>query len=387
MIPVWKLRRELARVRDQLINLPRKIGSLPMRLGEPGRRAAYERHFATITRLGHGRIPASPKPAIFLIYQPGGIAASTFATCNWLVSHGYAPLIVTNSAVSHEDRARLLDHSWQLLERPNFGYDFGGYRDAVRLLAEAGAQPERLIVMNDSVWCPMAPDLMERLEASPADITGLLQDEKVRHGTDGGQPTDRRHVESYFYMIRGSVWKAPAFQAFWRDYKMTDFKPHTIKFGELGFSSRMVDAGLQLSALSRRSIFLDWIEKADDAFLALTLKYAAYGDADLQRAGDRLRDLDSHNPNWRLAVLEHIRRAVNRKRFNSTFPYANEHIFGTLFMKKSRETIFTNQRRAYLSAVRDGMLLPPPKVILDEIVALVEEQFPGEGQADARWKI
>lgn len=375
MVPFWKIKRELNRIKDQFLQLPLTVSSMPGRLREPKRRAAYLREFDTVTKRHAGRLPSGDRIAIFLIFQPNGISPSTIATCEWLVSEGFSPFIVSNCAVSEVDRHRLLDLCWSLLERPNFGYDFGGYQDAIRLLNRDGLQPERLIVMNDSVWAPMRPDLLAQIETNfaEADICGLLHDEKVIHDTRGGQPSKRSHVESYFYLIRRSAWDHPAFQAFWRDYEMTDFKPHTIKYGEIGFSRKMASAGLKLDAFSRRELFLQRLREKDDAFLRQTLLYAAYADPDLIKSARRVAGLDPDSAGWRDAALEHIRRSVNRKRFNASFPFANDHIFGTVFMKKSREPIFVNMRAAYLRALEDGVVSAPPDVIRDEIVALARK--------------
>jgi hypothetical protein len=372
MIPLWKIRRELGRLGSQIVGLPAKVASLPMRLSEPKRRADYERDFDSLTRLTEGTIPARQRIAVFLIYQPKGVAPSVLSTCRWLAAEGYAPFVVSNAPLTDAARNSLASESWRLLERPNFGYDFGGYRDGILLLSRWSLNPERLIVMNDSVWTPMVPDLMARLEAATtdADIVGLLRDEKVRHDNDGGKPTDLYHLESYFYLLTPAALAHPAFSAFWQDYRMTDIKPHTIKYGEIGFSRCMAKTGLRLEALTERSVFLDRLAGMDDAFLDRSLRYAAYADRDIAGAAAQLARRDPTGPGWREAALDHIRRSVNRKRFNVAFPYANDHVFGTLFMKKSREPIFAAMRQSYLRAVADGEVQPPPPEILAEIKAL-----------------
>lgn len=368
-VPFWKLRREVVRLLDQLIRLPQTIAALPRRLREPAKRRTHDRDFDNLTRLSDGDIALTPRIAVLLIYQPNGLAASTVLTCNWLASEGYSPFIVSNSPLRVDDLARLRAVSWRILERENFGYDFGGYRDALRCIERWQLAAERMIVMNDSVWLPMVPGLMRRLEAlaETADIVGLLQDEKVQHDTNGGQPTVRFHLESYFYLFTKTALEAPAFRAFWHSYQMTDSKPFTIKYGEIGFSRQMNAAGLRLDALTRRSLFLAELANKDDAFLIKTLRYAAYADADLAKAAERLTQRDPTEAGWREAALDHMRRAVNRKRFNTTLPYANDKIFGTIFMKKSRETIFCNMRESYLRAVADLEVVPPQKQILFEI--------------------
>lgn len=378
MIPAWKLRREVLRVVQQVATLPSTIVQMPGRLGEPRRRRLHDARFRESVRLREGAVPSGARIAIFLIFQPRGIAPSVLATCDWLVTNGYAPLVVSNCPVADADFEGLAPRCWQLMERPNFGYDFGGYRDAIRFINDGGLSPERLIVMNDSVWFPMRRDVMERLEALPGDIVGLLQDEKVAHDRQGGRPTDRLHLESYFFLIREDAWSSEVFQQFWRDYRMTDFKPNTIKFGEIGFSRTMAAGGLALGALTDRSRFLEGLRDTDAEGLRRILTYAAYADRDI--AAEAARVLADYAPSgdWRDRALAHITRAVNRKRFNASFPLATEEVFGLHFMKKSREPIFSNMRRAYVRLLDDGLVAPPPPEIEAEIRLSVAQAPGGE---------
>jgi hypothetical protein len=375
MIPAWKLRREMLRVARQIASLPRTIVQLPTRLGEPRRRRLHDASFRETVRLRDGAIAPGNRIAVFLIFQPQGIAPSVLATCDWLVTNGYAPLVVSNCPVTDTDFAHLAPRCWQLMERPNFGYDFGGYRDSIRHLNEHGVSPERLIIMNDSVWFPMRGDVMERLEALPQDIVGLLQDEKVAHDREGGKPTDRRHVESYFFLIRPRAWKSEVFQGFWRDYRMTDFKPHTIKHGEIGFSKKMAAGGLTIAALTDRSRFLAGLRDRDAAHLLRVLSYAAYEDRDIAAEADRVLADYTPTEEWRARAFAHITRAVNRKRFNASFPLATDEVFGIHFLKKSREQIFSNMRRAYVRLLDDGLVQPPPPEIEAEVRAAVARDF------------
>jgi len=92
--------------------------------------------------------------------------------------------------------------SWRVIERPNFGYDFGGYRDGILLLEAWGIAPERLLILNDSIWMPLAPNstLIDRFEAAEgAVIGGILHPDKVRRRVV--KRVRRGFVESYLYLI------------------------------------------------------------------------------------------------------------------------------------------------------------------------------------------
>ncbi len=91
MIPRWKLKRELVRLRDHLVGLPQTIASLPARLSEPQRRRAHDAAFPNNMHLTKGRIELGKRLAVVVLFQPRGIAPSTIETCQGLVAGGYTP--------------------------------------------------------------------------------------------------------------------------------------------------------------------------------------------------------------------------------------------------------------------------------------------------------
>lgn len=367
--PLWKLKRELSRVKNQFIFLPQTVASWPSRALERKRREKYLQDFTSFARETIGAQPLLPKVCIFLIYQPNTVATSIFETIRWMSNSGYAVFCVVNSTLSASDRSALILSSWRVLERPNFGYDFGGYQDAIKILNRDGISPDVVTILNDSIWVFPSSALMEQLEEAikTYDIYGFLVDEKVNHDLSGGTPSKKSHVESYFYIMGSKVWLSSHFQYFWNNYKMTDYKPNTIKYGEIGFSRQMMAAGFRVGVYSSRKKFLEAIREKDNRFIEQTLNYGAYADRDVEKSAKKLEKIPKNSEIWREAALEHIRRAVNRKRFNATFPFANEYIFGTQFMKKSSEPIFSEMRHQYLRAVDDGAIRSHQKVILDEI--------------------
>ena len=102
MIPAWKIQRELETLSQQL-------QSLPERLIGPARQRRLDREFPASVRVDEGGAPLTDKVAIFLVYQPHGMAASVLATCQHLARQGYAVLLVANTPVSAEDRQALRD--------------------------------------------------------------------------------------------------------------------------------------------------------------------------------------------------------------------------------------------------------------------------------------
>lgn len=383
-IPKWKLRREVLRIWYKIVDLPSVILSLPDRLAHKRRLAAHDRNFDTIVQTQEGSVARQAKVVVFLIYQPKGVPPSVFLTLDYLIRNGYAPLIVMNSPILPADAERLRSTSWLLVTRPNFGYDFGGYRDGLRILRQNDPVPERLIIMNDSVWFPMQgdpiPELEARLDENGLDALGLNQDQKVRYHEDGTHHYELRHLESYFYLFSKACIESAAFAAFWDNYRMSSNKPYTIKHGEMGFSKHMMRHGARFEGVLQRSKFVEEIGNCSADFLKIALEYAAYADDNYRRERDELLERFSDDEAWRNDAIAHIRKNALRRPFNTSFCYAADQLFGTMYLKKNSQTYFHDMRQNFLRGVENGMITAPAPEILSEISQLVASHDPATAE-------
>lgn len=364
VIPGWKVRRELARLGQQL-------QAIPEALWEPFAQARHDAAFAKGFPLVQGRQEPGARIALVLCWQPQGLAQSLVEMCTHLVAQDYAPLVVTNAPLSAADQARLLPVAWQILTRPNFGYDFGGYRDGLRHLWRLGLAPQRLVILNDSIWFPLRQDddTLARMESSPADIVGTVLRERG----------DERFLESYFYSIRGEVLSNPAFRAFWDGLRLTSNKYKVIRRGERGFSAAMREAGLQLEGLFTVEDFLSRVETCTAEEMRAILAYAAFVDPVLAREAAALAaDADDPRPGG-LALM---RRILGKAQFYSAFPVAAVRLLGYPVLKKSREPVSGLWRETWLRAVEEGILAPPSTPALNEIRTL--RRIDGPTRATAR---
>lgn len=352
MLPIWKIHRELARFGQQLKGISE-------RLTDPAKQRQLDRYVEAGLPQIDGHIPASNRVALLLVYQPGGIVGSTINTCAWLASAGYSPLVVSNAPISSQDRPRLCEVVWRAVERPNFGYDFGGYRDGLTCLEQWGVAPDELLILNDSVWLPVVPetDLLQRLSLHPSDVAGTIL---RRRGAT-------RFLESYLYRLNRKALTNPGFAAFWAQLRLTSNKYHVIRRGERGFSEAMQAAGLQVAGIYDSAGLSERIAQQDDTFLRLTLRHAAYIDAPLAAERDHLLQRDG--PSWRSDVLAHVTRVLDKRLGYWTFPYAMVHLTGYPLLKKSAEPVSRAWRLAHLAAIEDGALPRPSDAMLAEIRA------------------
>lgn len=351
MIPLWKLRREWARLKQQL-------SALPERLFEPAARRRHDAAFEAGFPVHQGAVAQRGKIALVLIYQPNGVAESLVLMCAHLVAKGYAPLVVSNAPLTIRDHERLLPHAWRLLLRPNFGYDFGGYRDGIRQLARWNITPDRLLVLNDSIWFPLTRDetLISALESSPADLSGTI----LR------QRGEERFLESYCYMIPGKTVSNKAFQSYWNELQITSNKYKVIRRGERGFSRAMRAAGLTLAPVYPYDAFFETLDKQDDHFLRKTLTYAAHAHDEYETVRQRLL-AEPAAPDWRARALAHIRATIPREQPYSAYPFAMVRLFSYPLVKTSNDHVAMLWRDAYLRAIDAGDLPPPIEPIHTEL--------------------
>ncbi|PYF08079.1 rhamnan synthesis protein F [Rhodobacter viridis] len=367
MVPGWKVKRELLRLGAQISGLPR-------RFMEKFARVHYERTRWDKITVTEGPALPGEKYAIFLIYQPGPLPGSILETCRYLVANGYQTVLVSNGTLREEARSELGALCRYVLERPNFGYDFGGYRDGVHFLQQQGLSPAHLVLLNDSIWFPMqaTSDVLARIEALPADITGLLlnlrRNGKMRklHAMFRADKRPFEFLESYLIHLRRSTWESAPFRDYWDTYKQSSSKAFTVKRGELGFSKAMRRAGFSFGAVLRRDDFIAAIREKGEPFLDKTLRYAAYSDeAFLKGAMDLAKSHGDETLCERKRA--HVIKVALRRRVNASFCWATEEIFGTHFIKKHNGVLFQRSREKYLEAVDAGDLQVDAPAALDEI--------------------
>lgn len=363
----WKLRRELNRIGQQLRGIPEFFT-------EPWQRWRHDAQRDATLQAQDGAIALGPKVALLLLYQPRGVAASTVWTCQHLVSKGYSPLIVSNAPLSASDRNALAPHVWRMAQRPNFGYDFGGYRDGIWLLNHWGVAPEVLIILNDSIWFPLqgSETLIDRMEASPAQFVGALQLDPLR-ATAGIPAKKRPFFGSFFLMAQRGAWQHPAFQGFWRRYRITSNKYKTIRRGERGLSHALMDAGLRCEAMYTRGQLDDHMRGLDAPALRALLSDLVTIDDRLDR--ERLQCLAETDdaPNWKERALDLALRVTEKQNVLATAPITSLTQFEVPYLKKARDWNNLRALGVIQSRVEQAVLPAPHPSIWAEIKAVVAQ--------------
>ena len=246
-LPWWKLRREIARLGAQAIALPPELA----------RRLYFRRWYDLVTaraiRRSPGALPLGPEVGIYLIFPAKGVLPSHLHMLAEMRAQGIAPVVVSNLPLSEADRTRLLPEVAQIVERPNVGYDFGGYRDGVLGLAEALPRVERLWLLNDSAWLvPQPKSWFAEARALGTDVMAAssnyamprVDPARFREITWHHATAHRNfHYASYALGFGPRVLRDPAFLRYWRRLDIRNDKTRTVRRGEIGLSQFVLKRG------------------------------------------------------------------------------------------------------------------------------------------------
>ena len=242
MPPWWKIRRELVRPFWQLASLPIRFGSLV--LG----RWYYDTFLRKHRRIENGSYSLSSKICIYVVYPTTPECASQLVAIKSLQQDGFSVLVVSNKYLEESLRQKILSFASVLIERVNFGYDFGAYREGVLYLYENELDKKltHLMLMNDSCWYPMSsvswPALAMSLEK---DFVGATSAHGVSRRKLDSDPQKHWfinkahrnfHYASYALMIGPKVLQEPRFKNFFLKLPLTSTKKFTVRRGEVGLT-------------------------------------------------------------------------------------------------------------------------------------------------------
>ena len=251
--PMWKVRRELNRVGLQIDDFALRIFGISLT-------GLYLRIFINPkVKCANGALTIDDRVAIYMIFPSDGLLVSHVIALDYIIQCGYVPVVVSNLPLDAKAQKVIQTKSAFLVMRPNFGYDFAAYRDALKALGGVTDRLKYLAILNDSVWFPLHPqnNWFAEAEATGYDFVGSVfhcamdpdfawDFSKDAWHTDSDYP--HFHYGSYSLLISGDVVRSPQFVQFWRDYRATNDKTKTIIGGEIGLSRTVISAGFSHGA-------------------------------------------------------------------------------------------------------------------------------------------
>lgn len=328
-----------AKIGREFQRLRRQLGGAHWYLSGGWQRRRYDARRAETVRVSEGNAPWRDEAAIVLLYQPAGISAATLFTLSWLRAGNVAAVAVSNLPLATGDRELLQRHCSLVIERPNLGYDFGGYREGIMTLIERGLPARALYVMNDSIWFPLreSTDVLQRARACPSDLYGLLCNEVTRGGK-------RRYLQSYFFRFGRLLLHSKEFRDYWRHLPLMNDKHQVVHRCERRLTGHFTDRGFSLGFRHHSRDLTEALLALDDDGLADAARF-------MMDAGgkDRARLAPLLGSSLPFAQIRpDIEALIRDRRVQSTFSAAHPGVLmqmGVPFLKKADTEPLRAQRR------------------------------------------
>lgn len=354
---MWKLKRELGRVAEQ-------ISAIPLLVFEPIRQIFYDHDFDNKVVVHYGQKTLGRQVAIFLIYQPAGLMASTYLTIDHLVESGFDPVVVSNCSLSVGDIERLKEKSSLVIERENFGYDFGGYRDAVWLLRKHKVHCDSTLFLNDSVWFPVFNDtqmLREMIEADAEYVGTQAFGETTSSGIFDG------FFGSYCFLIKKPLLYSAAFSEYWDNYRLSSSKEIVLRRGERRFSRKMLEASNKSIAIYSYDRFVNLIAGMCVEDTRRALEDLIVWDDVLHKRKIQLLQEKKCDDHWVADAKMLIILLSKSKNFIGSSPVISLTKLGFPMIKKNKEMLYTRARQTIVESIDSGRISGLNQIVENEL--------------------
>ena len=242
-----KLLREIHRIVKQFFFLPRYI--INFLFGT----FYYDNFLAKFKKIYSGNLLQNKNIVIFLIFPDCGLSKSHLRTLRYFIKNNFTPLVVSNFPISKKDKNMLLQNCWTLIERKNYGHDFGGYRDGILFLSEKIKDLDKLILINDSTWFPIIDDnsFIDFIDNSNLDFISAtshygfkrLRLPLTKNGLYKPQfnfNNKNFHYASYVLSFSKKILKDKSFFKFWKNLRLSGAKNIVVRRGEIGLTQFVV---------------------------------------------------------------------------------------------------------------------------------------------------
>jgi hypothetical protein len=345
----WKVRRELTQLKNRLVFLALR----PFEI-------LYAKRLKTKEVSGEplrGAVNRQPQEryAIFVIYQPTGLKGSTIETLNYLSESGYYCCVVANGGLPETSVEALNSFPGVLIQRPNFGRDFGAYQAGWHYLRDKKYRLAEILFLNDSVWFPMLfeTDVFEGIDRNHANVTAFSNLGRI------SQSPDALLLASYFLHFRGTAQVLSLLDGFWRSYVASNFHHYTMKAGERHLSNLIKSSGLKWDALFTNQALYEALDACSNEELYRVLKFASYQDATLSQYGEsivRAYNQESGKDHWRIQALAHAWQVLDRRSGLASFSVGCLSLLRLDCIKRGSTVLQRQARRAISEAHEHGHL-------------------------------
>lgn len=359
-LSVWKIKRELDRMFQQF----RAFCMRPIYLVK---QSAHDRTKEKHTTITPGHLPLCSAVVIFVIYQPNGLSRSVFHTLKHIISEGFSPFVVLNSPITGREFDELRAQSAMVMERPNFGYDFGGYRDAMMYISALEHKLDCVGFLNDSIWYPVfdSCDHLKLMKALDGDLIGYSCSKTF-------EPLTKQHLDSYFFMFKGSKFlRSKQVTDFWTSLRVASNRYFTIRNSEMKMTKYFSDLGFKVNWLFSEKDLLNTLDNWTDIAIYDFVDYLVSIGHKKSKELSAIRGMEASVIKERIGIL--LRSGSISRNNIGNAPLALYVHAGFAAMKKSKSYNYKVQRQRTVAS-DNGVHFN--LTIFSEVAASVEQESP-----------
>lgn len=205
-----------------------------------------------IKRLTEGAIaPKGDRFVLFVVYARSTIPPFTQTLLDAVGRSRLNLVISTNAKITSELRERLRSQCCLLIERTDLGRDFGGYKDGISIITRRFGTPQRLVLLNDSLFYfeRGLDECLSKLDGDD-DLIGMTEVFEYHY-----------HIGSFALSFGRRVLKDRRFRRYWRRYRPVSTRRWSIQYGEVGLTKALMKASFRPTILYHGAQLLPFFEK------------------------------------------------------------------------------------------------------------------------------
>lgn len=260
--PSNKLLRELKRLVRQCFDAPSALGEYLFAT------KYYDKVLAKKTSFTTGTHSIGDRIAIYLIFPKFGVEEKHLHALRYITGAGYSAVVVVNGRLTPTEKDQILKSCSKLIERENFGYDFGGYREGLLFIRSLTVAPKFVAILNDSCWFPSNSNAHWLHEAESLNVelasaltfsgSGWVKRALASSGDSfhaGPKRSKRLHHCSFAILFSRAALERSDFWDFWKSLHLSSRRDRTVKWGERALSAFAVKNNLtQASTLPEQVV-------------------------------------------------------------------------------------------------------------------------------------
>lgn len=179
--------------------------------------------------------------AIFVAFHsPNQIPQSNLSYIKIINNCFFKVIYVHNGPLEEKAKQKIKDQGCFLICRENIGQDFGAWKDIIHLLEKnkLTTKLDWLLMCNDSNFCLGGKNALEFQNTFIETLN--IKNKKFDFISLNCNYEGSTHYQSYFLCLSNKILMNSKFKNFWKKYIPLNNRYHSIKKGEIKFSSQIL---------------------------------------------------------------------------------------------------------------------------------------------------